>query len=170
MKIRKATADDIRSMMDLAAESATAAHWTEQQYRDLFSPAVGMHRVAIVAEAAPESSSHPEATDRAEYLPGFLIARFVAHECELENIVVAPSAQRKGTGGKLLNTLLRAVSETNCESVFLEVRESNRAARALYEKLGFKLEGQRKSYYSNPPEDALLYRLAVPPSPAKPFS
>jgi [ribosomal protein S18]-alanine N-acetyltransferase len=57
--------------------------------------------------------------------------------------------------------LLLAARETNSESVFLEVRESNHEARAFYEKVGFKLDGRRKSYYSNPPEAATLYRMAV---------
>lgn len=45
----------------------------------------------------------------------------------------------------------------NGEAVFLEVRESNMAARRLYEKLGFAETGRRRGYYANPPEDAVLY-------------
>lgn len=164
MKIRKATDADIRSLMDLAAESATAAHWTEQQYRDLISPAVKVDRLAIVAEGSPVSGSAPSD----EGLLGFLIARFQTPECELENIVVSPGARRKGVGKRLLNALLLAATEINCESLFLEVRESNRVARAFYENAGFRFHGRRKSYYSNPDEDAILYRLAV--NPAKLFS
>ena len=155
MKIRKATAADIRSMMDLAAESATAAHWTEQQYRDLISPAVTVERLAIVAEGSTVSdSASPD-------LLGFLVARFHAPECELENIVVSRAAQRKGIGRQLLDALKIASGETKCESVFLEVRESNQAARAFYERTGFQANGRRKSYYSNLSEDAVLYHLAV---------
>ena len=43
------------------------------------------------------------------------------------------------------------------DSLFLEVRESNTAARKLYEKLGFRETGRRKAYYSNPIEEAILY-------------
>ena len=161
--IRKATADDIRSMMNLAAESATAAHWTEQQYRDLISPAGKLDRLAIVAEGSPVS--HPAMP--AEGLLGFLIARFQSPECELENIVVSRAAHRKGIGRQLLDALQLATRETKCEVVFLEVRESNQAARAFYESVGFELNGSRKSYYSNPSEDAMVYRLTIP---AKPFS
>jgi len=158
VKIRKATANDICSMMDLARESATAAHWTEQQYRDLLSPAATAHRLAIVAQAEPEVSN-PSTPEKG--LLGFLIARFLAPECELENIVVSSAARRRGIGKQLLHALLLAARETNSESVFLEVRESNQAARAFYEQVGFKLDGRRKSYYSNPSENAILYRLAV---------
>ena len=46
--------------------------------------------------------------------------------------------------------------------MFLEVRESNIAARKLYEKAGFEPTGRRKSYYTDPLEDALLYRRSLP--------
>ena len=79
----------------------------------------------------------------------------------MENIVVSPAARRTGIGKRLLDALLQAARETNNAAVFLEVRESNHEARAFYEHVGFKLDGRRKSYYFNPSEDAILYRLAV---------
>lgn len=158
MKIRKATAHDIASMMTLARASVTAAHWTERRYRDLFSPAPKVHRLAIVADPEAEVSN-PSAPEKG--LLGFLIARSLAPELELENIVVSPAVRGRGIGKRLLDALLLAARETNSEAVFLEVRESNQAARAFYENAGFKLDGRRKSYYSNPSEDAILYRLAV---------
>jgi len=160
VKIRKATADDIHAMIELARASVTAAHWTELQYRDLLTPAAAAHRLAVVAEAGWDVSNSA-ASDNSERLLGFLIARFITPECELENIVVSPAARRRGVGKQLLKSLLLAAHETNIESVFLEVRESNSAARAFYEQAEFKFDGRRKSYYSNPSEDAILYRLAV---------
>ncbi len=74
-------------------------------------------------------------------------------------MVVTTSARRKGIGNQLLTALIAEARETNSDSVFLEVRESNVAARALYEKSGFRSTGRRKSYYSNPLEDAILYCL-----------
>jgi ribosomal-protein-alanine acetyltransferase len=160
VKIRKATADDIHAMLELARASVTAAHWTDQQYRDLLLPAAEVYRLVIVAEAGGDVSNSA-ASDNSERLLGFLIARFLTPECELENIVVSPAARRRGIGKQLLESLLLAAHETNIESVFLEVRESNHTGRAFYEKAEFKLDGRRKSYYSNPSEDAILYRLAV---------
>jgi len=92
---------------------------------------------------------------------GFLVASHSTPEWELENIVVAPAVQRKGIGRKLLDGLLAAARETNGEAVFLEVRASNRAARAFYEQTGFRQHGRRKSYYSNPIQDAILYRMVL---------
>lgn len=90
---------------------------------------------------------------------GFLVAHQIAGEWELENIVVEEAEQRKGIGTGLLTGLISKARATNSEAVFLEVRASNLAARALYEAAGFRQSGLRKSYYANPLEDAVLYRL-----------
>ena len=156
MKIRPATSDDIPAIMHLERASPTAAHWTEQQYSQLFRPGLGSERLVLVAH---------ERDDLA--LSVFLVARHIAPDWELENLVVAPHARRKGLGKRLLEALLERAGETNSESVFLEVRESNAAARALYEQAGFQQTGLRKSYYTNPLEDAVLYRRSIE---AKPFS
>ncbi len=92
---------------------------------------------------------------------GFLVAQHIAPEWELENIVVAPAARRTGLGKRLLDALLTQARETNSAAVFLEVRESNTAARTLYEKAGFEQTGRRKSYYRDPVEDAILYRRTL---------
>jgi ribosomal-protein-alanine N-acetyltransferase len=60
-------------------------------------------------------------------------------------------------GSKLTCALVGPVRQRKVTRVFLEVRESNAAARALYEKCGFQISGRRKSYYSDPAEDAVLY-------------
>jgi len=75
--------------------------------------------------------------------------------------VVAPTSRRQGLGRRLLHALLAGARETNSHSVFLEVRESNGAARSLYEKAGFAQTGRRKAYYKDPAEDALLYRFSL---------
>ena len=103
-------------------------------------------RVALVIE---------EDTD----IQGFLVARTVEREWEIENIAVAGLARRRGLGTRLLGEFLDLVRGRGAESVFLEVRESNRAARALYEKWAFVEAGRRPCYYRDPEEDAVMYRL-----------
>ena len=145
--VRNATVDDVARMIRLERQSPTTAHWTGQQYADLFGargePPV---RLALVAEEAGSSA-----------LSGFLVARHMPPEWELENIVVAPAVRRMGIGQQLMDALLFQVQQTNSDAIFLEVRDSNVAARRLYEKLGFRENGRRKAYYSNPTEDAVLY-------------
>lgn len=96
---------------------------------------------------------------------GFLVARS-AHtsEWEIENVVVAASAQRLGLGAALLEAFLgrvRAEKPADGEvcGVFLEVRESNVAARKLYEKSGLVIDRRREGYYSTPDESAIMYHL-----------
>ena len=159
--IRPATLADLAALIELDRACSTAAHWKEQQYRQALQPQPGdAHRVVIVADVAPLASSDAALKATAE-ISGFLVARHLAPEWELENIVVAPTARRIGLGTRLLSALLMKARETDSEAVFLEVRESNAAARLLYEKTGFELTGRRKAYYTNPAEDAVLYRLLL---------
>ncbi len=149
--------------MRLDRLSATAGHWTEEQYRQACEPGSTQRLVLVLDELAMDESSTP--TLRPEAAPdilGILVAQHIAPEWELENIVVGASARRKGFGKRLLQHLLTAALETNSTAVFLEVRESNAAARTLYEEAGFVQTGRRKSYYTNPPEDAILYRRTLP--------
>lgn len=92
---------------------------------------------------------------------GFLIARIIGDECELENIVVAESSRRHGLGARLIRALSNAARGRNATCMFLEVRESNVTARSFYEACAFSSDGCRKSYYSDPAEDAVLYTLAL---------
>jgi [ribosomal protein S18]-alanine N-acetyltransferase len=159
VRIRPATVADIPYIMSLELQSATAGHWTDKQYRQVFR-AESPPRLVLVVERPPISSSG-FTSDADSGILGFLIAQHLAPEWELENIVVAPAARRKGIGKRLLNGLLAAARESNSTAVFLEVRDSNTSARALYEKAGFKQTGHRPSYYTSPSEDAILYRRTL---------
>lgn len=158
--LRDARASDLRLMSQLERFTETAAHWTKEQYANLFLQGEGCaERLILVAEATEVFDSDP--TPLKVFL-GFLVARHVAQEWELENIVIAPGTLRRGLGTRLLHALLAKARETNSACVFLEVRESNIPARSLYEKAGFHEAGRRRSYYANPQEDAVLYRRAIP--------
>ncbi len=161
MNIRPATSTDLAALINLDRACVSAAHWTEQQYRQVLHPQPGEpRRLAIVVDNFPMEPADASAGAIPE-ISGFLVARHLAPEWELENIVVAPTARRIGLGMRFIQALLAKARETNSEAVFLEVRESNTAARSLYEQAGFALSGRRKSYYTKPPEDAILYRLRL---------
>lgn len=163
--VRTATARNIPDMISLSRESFTAAQWSEQQYDSLFhEPAGSNARLALIAE-----ENITKALQRGmSPVVAFLVASHHAPEWELENIVVAPESRGKGIATQLMRALLVRAQNTNSESVFLEVRESNSAARSLYEKLGFQQTGRRKSYYANPIEDAILYSKSLLPTPILP--
>jgi ribosomal-protein-alanine N-acetyltransferase len=130
-------------MMELERHAATAAHWSIKQYEIALQSA---DRDALVIE---EGSG----------IQGFLIARQVDEEWEIENVAVAEHARRRGLGSRLVGEFLNLARSRGARSVYLEVRESNRGARMLYEKSAFVETGRRKRYYHDPEEDAVLYRL-----------
>ena len=161
MRIRTATPGDVPAMLELERQCAMAAHWTESQYQRVFqsTESDSSQRWALVMDE--DSDVEPRST--VEFpLIAFLIASHLAAEWELENVVVKSTFRRKGAGTALLKELLIRARAAKSESVFLEVRESNQAARALYLKSGFEQKGRRQGYYSNPPEDAILYRRSLP--------
>ncbi len=79
----------------------------------------------------------------------------VLDEGAVTNIAVSPSHRRQGLGQAVTEALLAEARRRGISSVFLEVRESNLAARGLYEKLGFSVCGIRKNFYKKPVESAL---------------
>ena len=145
MPVRAVTREDVAAMAQLALATPGAAIWTEAQYQEMFDPAAAVLRHAVIFEE-PES------------IAGFAVARAGGEEWELENIIVRTAAQRAGHGAELLNELIERVRVSGAKHFRLEVREANLAARRLYEKCGFRVEGRRRGYYRDPAEDAILCR------------
>ena len=88
---------------------------------------------------------------------GFLCFQRIDDEAEVLRIGVLPEHQGKGLGKRLLEGLLAEMGTHGDGKVFLEVRESNEAARKLYLSCGFEEAGRREKYYSNPQETAVNY-------------
>ncbi|MGA8151041.1 MAG: ribosomal protein S18-alanine N-acetyltransferase [Terriglobales bacterium] len=145
MRIRPAISADIPVLMALEKCAVTASHWSAEQYQAVFSNP-GISRIALVIEQESR-------------VEGFLIARAVRPEWEIENLAVAGPARRRGHGTRLLGEFLDMARNQGAEAVFLEVRESNLAARRLYEKWAFVESGVRRRYYHDPLEDAVAYRF-----------
>ena len=145
MLIRAATPGDVPSIRALERQAETAAHWAEREYDALFA-AEAPPRVTLVATSEADASR----------VIGFVIARCATADWEIENVVVAPEKRNRGLGIKIIQELLLQAQSAGATSVLLEVRESNLAARRLYEKLGFSPHGRRSNYYREPEEDALL--------------
>jgi ribosomal-protein-alanine N-acetyltransferase len=93
---------------------------------------------------------------------GFIVGKQIDHECEIENIAVSGAARRRGLGTRLLGEFLELVQRQGGREIWLEVRESNVAARALYEKWAFVEAGRRRAYYEDPAEDALILKFNFP--------
>ncbi len=84
---------------------------------------------------------------------GFL---YVLDEAEIPNVCVKSSARRLGIGRQMMSVLMEEAKKLGISVLYLEVRESNMAARKLYESLGFVENGIRKNFYEQPTEHAIL--------------
>ena len=123
------------------------APWGEGSIKSLLEHPASTSLIAIAGE--PKS------------IKGFVIAQLAADEAEILSIGVAPDWQRAGLGTMLVEGLVRASKRGEAKRVFLEVAEDNVAARALYDKLGFKETGRRKGYYKRAGGKADALRLAL---------
>jgi ribosomal-protein-alanine N-acetyltransferase len=149
IRIRPAQDADVPRLMEIAGHSVTAARWSEKEYMKIFSSDSGRSCALVIEEDGMAA--------------GFLVGRQVAHdEWEIENVAIAGDARRRGLGSHLLGEFVDLVRNRGGERIYLEVRETNQGARRLYEKWAFNEAGRRKSYYQNPPEDALILELSFP--------
>lgn len=101
------------------------------------------------------------AEDADGVVAGYAIALAVADEAEILNLAVHPKFRGKGIGRSLLDSAVDQVKSRGAEQVYLEVRESNDAARKLYSAKGFDVITRRPRYYQHPVEDALVLRLGM---------
>jgi [ribosomal protein S18]-alanine N-acetyltransferase len=92
---------------------------------------------------------------------GYVVAWFAADEGEIANVAVAPSARGRGIGGLLVDASISAAADHGAQALYLDVRESNARARALYDSRGFVEVGRRRRYYRRPSEDAIVLRRGI---------
>ncbi|MBZ5656884.1 MAG: ribosomal protein S18-alanine N-acetyltransferase [Acidobacteriia bacterium] len=137
--IRSATLDDVPMILIIEQQAASAAHWPAEEYERLVKTGV-----VLVAEQAGQ-------------FRGFVCAKAVVGEWEIENVVVATEFLCQGIANQLMQALIEQAEKRAASRILLEVRESNLPARRLYEKYAFREVGRRRKYYRNPVEDAVLY-------------
>jgi len=93
-----------------------------------------------------------------DHLCGYILWRAIDAEAEILTLVVDPSSQRSGLGGRLLSALFTHLREKKIAELFLEVAEDNAPARFFYTKHGFIFLSKRPKYYprENQPHAAAL--------------
>ena len=146
LAIRAARRDDVDAVAAIERR-AFSDPWSANSFRALFGNPLVHFAVAEDAIAGR--------------LLGYVVAWFVVDEAEIANLAVSDEARRSGIGARLLDHALSAAEQRQCRVVFLEVRESNAAARALYASRGFEVAGRRSRYYRKPVEDALVLRRGL---------
>ena len=147
--VRDMHPDDLSEVAAIEVASFSDA-WAPRAFVELLGRSYARLRVA----ASPEGT-----------IVGYCILLRAADEGEIANICASPVVRGRGIGGRLLDDALEAADASGTAAVYLEVRTSNVAARALYDGRGFSLVGRRKGYYQQPIEDALVLRRTRPGSP-----
>ena len=137
--IRNAKMDEFHALEEISVSSMSEP-WKEADFMS-----AEKNEYALILAAVEEDMT-----------AGYAVGYFAADEAELPSIAVSPQMRRHGIGDALLNELFNQVKARGAAKLFLEVRESNEAAIALYEKNGFITAGTRRHFYSNPEEDALV--------------
>lgn len=130
-------------MLALLDRECFSMPWSEKSFKEEFKNDLAIYYVA------KEKSQ----------IIGYAGFWHVADEGDITNIAVSKNFRCRGIGGTLLETLIKKAKELKLELLTLEVRKTNYAAISLYEKYGFEKIGERKKYYSNPKEDALIMTL-----------
>jgi len=140
MLIRQMTPSDVASVFAIDCQTNDFP-WTQS----LFEQAVASTKKTSVIEEQGE-------------ILGFSIVSYVVGEAELLNICIAKNQQGKKLGNQLLEHVLAQAKLSENHEMYLEVRASNVAALALYEKHDFNEIGRRKDYYpmKGGREDAIL--------------
>ena len=133
-QLRPATAADLDQIWDIQMAAPESSHWHREDY------------LAFDCTVAEENG----------HVTGFLVSReTVPGEREILNLAVHPEFRRLGIASELIQQALASYPGV----FFLEVRESNRPARNLYQRLGFRDAGVRPGYYEHPPEAGIVMRF-----------
>ena len=92
-------------------------------------------------------------------IAAFCLCWVIFDELHINTLAVAPGFRRQGLATLLMQHVLAETTKEGARKATLEVRASNQAALALYERLGFRVTATRPGYYTNPDEDALILWL-----------
>lgn len=139
MNIREMTWDDLDQVMVIERENFSVP-WTEMGF---FTYLMREDALFLVAE------------DEEENILGYCGVIIAIDEGDITNVSVKKELQGKGIGKALVQALITQTVSRGVHTLFLEVRESNAGALALYEKMGFEYMGVRKNYYTDPVEDGI---------------
>ncbi len=137
--IRELKAEDAAAAAEIEYQSFPDP-WSQNGILDTVS---NLSTVCLLAEKAGKAV-------------GYLFAYRAGDEAEIARIAVAGEQKRQGVGKSLMRTLEEIGKKKQIRRLLLDVRKSNREARAFYEKMAFQEDGIRRGFYQDPPEDAVL--------------
>ncbi|HKG95983.1 MAG TPA: ribosomal protein S18-alanine N-acetyltransferase [Gemmatimonadaceae bacterium] len=151
--IRSAAGADLDSVLAIERESFSDP-WSRASFSQLLDRPDALFAVAVTRDTRAGGRASRDGAPRG--VAGYVVAWFVVDEAEIANLAVAGAHRRLGVGAALLDAALAAAHRRGARTVYLEVRDSNRAARELYASRGFTQVARRRNYYRRPVEDALV--------------
>ena len=151
MRIRLYSKEDLHAIVALQGKSPETARWTSGDYQRLAEDTNGMLLVADLETMDPPK------------LLGFAAFHRIIEEAELRNMAVDPDHRQQGVGRALLEDARQRMLKAGAKRIFLEVRQSNKPALALYSSMGFAIHSLRKDYYREPQEDGYVLCLELYP-------
>ncbi len=124
--------DAMMAVMAVAFDPGFGEAWSAAQVLGSLATGTSWAQVALGGDAAPL---------------GFTLCREIGPDAELLLIGVAPTARRRGIGRALLAAAAVEARKRASATLFLEVRDGNAAALALYRAAGYEVIGRRRDYY-----------------------
>ena len=143
LEIRRMTLEDLPAVVALDQMSFSLP-WPERSFR-------------FELTENPASRCWVAVTDGR--IVGMIVNWLLVDEVHVATLAVHPEFRRRGIARELLAHSLRSMKGEGAVSSFLEVRESNLAAREMYRRFGYEDTGRRKAYYKDNNEDAILMTL-----------
>jgi ribosomal-protein-alanine N-acetyltransferase len=150
-QMRRAGVDDLEAIMAIERATFPTDAWASSTMR---AELASVHSYYLVAE-------EPELPHRMAGYAG-LRAPAGSADAEIQTIAVVESARGRGLGRALLLALLAEAGRRAAEQVFLEVRDDNPVAQALYTSVGFEAIAVRPHYYQPDDVDAIIMRRPTP--------
>lgn len=137
---------DLPGVLALERECFSPAHWSAESFRVMFERESAVMLVALCPDGG---------------LLGYAVAERALDEAEVLKIAVRCDTRGRGLGRALLRAVLGQLRAHECVKVYLEVREGNHVARAMYGAEGFRQIGVRRDYYDAPRENAVTMSLEI---------
>lgn len=143
-------------MTDYSITNAAERHLDDLEHLEHLCFSIPWTREQLKSQLPDEQHCFLVAENTEGKLLGYVGMMHVLDEGYISNVAVSPEFRRTGIGDALIRKLLACADAEKLSFITLEVRETNKAAIALYRKHGFRPVGRRKKYYECPREDAIL--------------
>ncbi|MEX2375180.1 MAG: ribosomal protein S18-alanine N-acetyltransferase [Dehalococcoidia bacterium] len=155
IELRDMTAADLAEVQRIESAAYRDA-WPARLFEKELENGFAHYLVAVELVAVEPVTVEQHHAASNETIVGFMGVWYMVDQLHLVTIAVHPEYQGRGIGQRLLLECLRFGYEAELNEVVLEVRESNRRARALYEAFGFRRAGEIRNYYKDDNETAVV--------------